>query len=312
MKKDFYLTRYSLIIKRLERSPATYPELESYLLNSFEFQDAKIVSYSIRTLQRDIKDIANLFNFDIHNKKKGDNRYYIESRPVMEVDEYNQRLIESFQIMNAVNSQPDFAEFVYLENRTPRGIQNFYDLLFAIRNKRIIEFQHFKYKDQSTSSRKVHPMALKESKDRWYLIALDTKDEKLKAFGLDRISDLVVSKAGFKLQQRFDLKEHFKNAFGIMNLEEQPENIIIRSTKEQAEYLKSSPLHHSQKIQRETEKSVYFIYDLYPTYDFIQEILSFGNQVKVMEPKSLINKVKETLEKSIQQYDESSVEEEKS
>ncbi|MPS74731.1 MAG: WYL domain-containing protein [Chryseobacterium sp.] len=312
MKKDFYLTRYSLIIKRLERSPATYPELESYLLNSFEFQDAKIVSYSIRTLQRDIKDIANLFNFDIHNKKKGDNRYYIESRPVMEVDEYNQRLIESFQIMNAVNSQPDFAEFVYLENRTPRGIHNFYDLLFAIRNKRIIEFQHFKYKDQSITSRKVHPMALKESKDRWYLIALDTKDEKLKAFGLDRISELSVSKAGFKLQQRFDLKEHFKNAFGIMNLEEQPEKIVIRSTKEQAEYLKSSPLHHSQKIQRETEKSVYFIYDLYPTYDFIQEILSFGNQVKVMEPKSLISKVKETLEKSIRQYDDTSVEEEKS
>ncbi len=74
MKKDFYLTRYALIIKRLERSPATYPEIENYLLNSFEFQDANIVSYSIRTLQRDIKDIANLFNFDIHNKKKGDNR----------------------------------------------------------------------------------------------------------------------------------------------------------------------------------------------------------------------------------------------
>jgi predicted DNA-binding transcriptional regulator YafY len=295
-------------MKRLERSPAAYPDIEDYLLNSFEFQDANIKSYSIRTLQRDIKDIANLFNFDIHNKKKGDNRYYIESRPVMEVDEYNQRLLESFQIMNAVNSQPDFAEFVYLETRTPRGIQNFYDLLFAIRNKKILGFEYFKYKDQSVSSRKVHPMALKESKDRWYLIALDTKDEKLKAFGLDRISDLSVSKVGYKLQQKFNLKEHFKNAFGIMNLENEPEKIIIKSTKEQAEYFKSSPLHHSQQIQKETEKAVYFTYDLYPTYDFIQEILSFGNQVKVMEPRSLIIKVKETLEKSIQQYDDSSME----
>lgn len=309
MKKDFYLTRYSLIIKRLERSPATYPELEDYLLNSFEFQDASIRSYSIRTLQRDIKDIANLFNFDIHNKKKGDNRYYIESRPVMEVDEYNQRLLESFQIMNAVNSQPDFAEFVYLESRNPRGIQNFYDLLFAIRNKRIIEFQHFKYKDQSISFRKVHPLALKESKDRWYLIAIDTKDEKLKAFGLDRISELSVSKAGFKLQQKFNLKEHFKNAFGIMNLEEEPVKVIIRSTKEQAEYIKSSPLHHSQQIQKETDKSVYFMYDLFPTYDFIQEILSFGNQAKVIEPKSLAEKIKKTLKESIEQYDDSSQEE---
>jgi hypothetical protein len=71
MKKDFYLTRYALIIKRLERSPATYPELESYLLSSFEFQDANIVSYSIRTLQRDIKDIANLLTLIYTTRKKG-------------------------------------------------------------------------------------------------------------------------------------------------------------------------------------------------------------------------------------------------
>ena len=306
MKKDFYLTRYALIIKRLERSPATYPELEDYLLTSFEFQDAGIGSYSIRTLQRDIRDIANLFNFDIHNKKKGDNRYYIESRPVMEVDQYNQRLLESFQIMSAVNAQPEFSEFVYLESRNPRGIENFYDLLFAIRNKRIIEFQHFKYKDQSTSSRKVHPYALKESKDRWYLIALDTKDEKLKAFGLDRITNLSVTKAAFKLQQKFNLKEHFKNAFGIMNLEEEPEKVVIQASKEQSEYIKSSPLHHSQEIQKETDKAVLFAYDLFPTYDFIQEILSFGNQVKVIEPKSLADKIKKTLEESIRQYNDSS------
>ncbi|MEI3788457.1 MULTISPECIES: hypothetical protein [unclassified Chryseobacterium] len=39
MKKVFYLTRYALIIKRLESSPANYSQVESYLLNSFEFHD---------------------------------------------------------------------------------------------------------------------------------------------------------------------------------------------------------------------------------------------------------------------------------
>ena len=78
MKKDFYLTRYALIIKKLENAPSTYLQVEDYLLNSFEFQDANIKSYSIRTLQRDIREISNLFNLSIHNKKKGDNRYYID------------------------------------------------------------------------------------------------------------------------------------------------------------------------------------------------------------------------------------------
>jgi predicted DNA-binding transcriptional regulator YafY len=44
------------------------------------------------------------------------------------------------------------------------------------------------------TSRKVHPLALKESKDRWYLIAIDTKDKILKSFGLDRINYLDVAK----------------------------------------------------------------------------------------------------------------------
>ena len=69
MKKDFFLARYAVIIKRLERSPATYEEIEKFLLESREFQDAKIYQYSIRTLQRDLKDINSLFNLEIQNKK---------------------------------------------------------------------------------------------------------------------------------------------------------------------------------------------------------------------------------------------------
>ncbi|MBP7173022.1 MAG: WYL domain-containing protein [Cloacibacterium sp.] len=303
MKKDFFLARYALIIKRLEKSPATFQEIESYLLNSFEFQDAKITSYSIRTLQRDLKDISNLFNMEIHNRKKGDNRYYISSRPILEVDEYNQRLLESYQIINAANTYPDFAEYVFLESRKPRGIDNFYDLLFAIRNKKITIFEHFSFASKATSSRKVHPLALKESHDRWYLIAVDTKDGKLKSFGLDRIRLVEITKAGFRGKYKIDLKEHFKNAFGVINLAEQkPQKIVLECTKDQAEYIKSFPLHASQDITEESEDKTIFQLCLYPTYDFMQEILSFGKEVKVLEPQCLINDIKHHLQESIKHY----------
>ena len=66
MKKDFYLTRYALIIKRLERSPATYPELESYLLSSFEFQDASITSYYIRMFLNYYNQYATAYGMDLN------------------------------------------------------------------------------------------------------------------------------------------------------------------------------------------------------------------------------------------------------
>ncbi|WP_027388378.1 helix-turn-helix transcriptional regulator [Chryseobacterium gregarium] len=303
MKKDFYLTRYALIIKRLESAPATYSQLEDYLLNSFEFQDAGIKSYSIRTLQRDIREISNLFNLSIHNKKKGDNRYYIESRPIMEVDEYNQKLLESFQVSNALNVHPDFADFIFFESRKPTGVEHFYDLFFAIRNKRIVSFEHYNYKNKLMTSRKVHPLALKESKDRWYLIAIDTKDKMLKSFGLDRINYLDVTKNRFREKYKYNFREHFKNAFGVMNLAEQnPEKISIKCSRHQGEYIKSFPLHQSQKAIRETLEEIFFEFFLHPTYDFMQEILSYGKEVQVLEPEGLVQDIRSHLQESLNSY----------
>lgn len=306
MKKDFYLTRYALIIKRLESAPATYTQLEDYLLNSFEFQDAGIKSYSIRTLQRDIREISDLFNLSIHNKKKGDNRYYIESRPIMEVDEYNQKLLESFQVSNALNLHPDFSDFIFFETRKPTGVEHFYDLFFAIRNKRVVTFEHYNYKNKLMTSRKVHPLALKESKDRWYLIAIDTKDKMLKSFGLDRINYLDVLKNKFREKYNYNFREHFKNAFGVMNLTEQkPQRIAIRCSRHQGEYIKSFPLHQSQHAIKETPEYLFFEFFLHPTYDFMQEILSYGKEVTVLEPKCLVDDIRSHLMESLNAYSES-------
>ena len=304
MRKDFYLTRYALIIKKLEAAPATYKQIEDYLLSSFQFQDAGIKSYSIRTLQRDIKEISGLFNLTIHNKKKGDNRYYIESRPVMEVDEYNQKLLESFQVSNALNIHPDFAEFIFFETRKPTGLEHFYDLFFAIRNKRIITFEHFNFKTRLMSERKVHPLALKESKNRWYLIAVDTKDEMLKSFGLDRIQYLDVTANSFREKYNYDLKEHFRYAFGVMNLSEQkPQKIVFKCSKEQGEYIKSFPLHYTQMAIKKNNKEVFFELQIHPTYDFIQEIMSYGKEVTIVEPKDLVDCIKSIYKICLDNYD---------
>ena len=39
-----------------------------------------------------------------------------------------------------------------------------------------------------------------------------------------------------------------------------------------------------------------------PTYDFIMELLSIGQEVKVLEPESLKNKMIEMLEATLKRY----------
>jgi predicted DNA-binding transcriptional regulator YafY len=111
------------------------------------------------------------------------------------------------------------------------------------------------------TSRKVHPLALKESKDRWYLIAIDTKDKILKSFGLDRINYLDVAKNQFREKYKYNFREHFKNAFGVMNLAEQkPQNIVLKCRENISEdFLFINHKRKPKKLRKRSILSSFFI-----------------------------------------------------
>ncbi|WP_407494704.1 helix-turn-helix transcriptional regulator, partial [Elizabethkingia anophelis] len=203
-----------------------------------------------------------------------------------------------------LNLHPDFSSFVFFETRKPTGLEHFYDLFFAIRNKRVVTFEHFSYQTRLMTSRKVQPLALKESKNRWYLIAVDTKDKALKSFGLDRINYMEVSNGKFREKYNLNFKEHFQNAFGVMNLAEQkPERIVLKCSRHQGEYIRSFPLHTSQKSFRETPQHIWFEFFLHPTYDFMQEVLSFGQEAVILEPICLSEQITAHLKNALKNYE---------
>jgi proteasome accessory factor B len=300
MPKETFISRFSLIIKRLEKGPATYEQIVRYLEDEADIQDRDF-SISKRTLQRDIKDIASQLGIEIVNEKKGDKRYFIKNKP--ETQEHGQRLLESYQVINAINASQDYAEFVFLETRKPKGLEHFYGLLFAIRNKRIVNFTHTKYWDDTVTKRTVHPLALKESQGRWYLAAVDTKDNRLKTFGLDRMEDIDISKTRYKDKYSYNIGELYTHAFGIINEEgKKPETVQLKFTYEQGQYVKTYPLHTSQKIVSETADNVIVEVCLYISYDFIKELLSYAEELEVIKPAQLRTRMKNHLKNSLKLY----------
>lgn len=69
MPKEIFLSRYSLIIKLLEKGPATFEAIERYLQKESEYQGKQFV-VSKRTFQRDLKDIYEQLSFEIVNERK--------------------------------------------------------------------------------------------------------------------------------------------------------------------------------------------------------------------------------------------------
>ena len=300
MPKQTFLSRFALIIKRLEKSPATFREIANYLEQEADIQD-KDFSISIRTFQRDLKDIYDQLDIEIVNERKGDKRYYIKERG--DDLQRSQRLLDSYQTINAIKASQEFYQYVFLETRQPKGLEHFYGLLYAIKSKLILNFYHYKYWDNTLTERKVHPLALKESQGRWYLLAIDTKDAAFKTFGLDRMEEIEITKTKYKEKYNYDFNKMFSNCFGIFNLNNaKPQTVQLAFTYQQGQYVKNYLLHHSQKIISENSKQIVVELCVAITYDFIMEVLHFGNEVKVLQPLSLVKEVIKISESIVKKY----------
>ena len=306
MSKRAYISRYLLILKKLRTKPySSFEELESYMEKQFEYlqesDDELEFAFSKRTFQRDIKEINNLFGIDIEFSKK-EKGYYISQS---ERENMNfQRMMEAFDLFNCLNIAADLAPFIHAEKRKPQGTENLYGLLHAIKNKLQIKFEHENFYEETITAKITEPYALKEFKDRWYLIAKDLHGGRIKTFGLDRITKLEITTTRFIVSPDFNLEEMFRYCFGIFTpRDKEPKEIILSFIPEQGKYTKSLPLHESQKILIDDDTELRIQLKLFITHDFVMELLSFGADMTVLKPKSLIDIVKKIHGDAIKLYE---------
>lgn len=298
MSKREAISRYNLIIKKLRKCSASFNEIADYLsleseLQSYDFNVSK------RTFQRDLEDIRSIYNIDIQ---------YDFSRKVYFIDfeqqpEINERILEAFDTFNALNITDRLSNHIHFEKRRPQGTENLYGLLHAIKNQVQINFTYRKYWEDELTERIVEPFALKEFKNRWYIVANDLKDKKVKSFALDRLTDLEITKRKFQFPNDFNINDHYKYCFGIISPNgHKPQEVILSFYPFQGKYIKSLPLHESQQILIDNEDELRVKLTLFVTYDFFMELLSYGENLKVIEPESLIKDIKNSLQETLKQY----------
>lgn len=300
MAKDSFISRFSLIIKRLERGPATFEQLARFLQQESDIQD-KDFSLSLRTLQRDIRHIREQFNIEIANERKGDRRYFIRSRA--EERGHSERLLEAYEMLRMVRQSGQYSRYVFFEQRKPKGLEHFAGLLHACSQRKVLQFTYQKFWSESEEERTVHPLALKEALGRWYLLAVDTKDGLLKSFGLDRIRHPDISKTAFREQYPVNLEQAFYHAFGVINsMDQRPQKVILSLSREQGLYLVNYPLHPTQTILEEDRHHIRLQLEVLITFDLVMALQSYGPYLKVEAPKSLQRTLREHAKKVLALY----------
>ncbi len=299
MSKVESIYRYFFIIQRVRKGGANSQEIIDYLDRQGEHLDYNF-KITERTLQRDINDIRNIFSiFIVYDRKE--QKYKIEYD---DANNSNFKIMETLEWLSLMKMHKNIHSYISFERKDKNGLEQLATLLDAIRKHKVTNFWYVKSFDViHTGLRTTHPLGLKEFKSHWYLIAKDTKDGYIKTFGLDRIHKIEPTSATFTPPQDFNLSTFFKHCFGIIRPHTgHPQEVVLTFFRQQSKYIKYHRLHHSQEIIEDSDTHTTVKLYLYITYDFVMELLSFGNNVKVIASQSLADEMRETHLQALEQY----------
>ncbi|MCH3995999.1 MAG: WYL domain-containing protein [Prevotella sp.] len=91
----------------------------------------------------------------------------------------------------------------------------------------------------------------------------------------------------------FDINKYFEGCYGIITDKNIPiERIVLKAWYPHCDYLKSLPLHESQKVLTQDSDSVTFELHVRPTFDFYQALLSQTDFAEVLKPESVRQEMK--------------------
>ncbi len=277
---------------------ASFKEILKHLEELYHKESlAKDVASSQKTFDRDKKLLLEM-GIEIQFKRSTMTYQIINES----FSENSQTIFDNILLINAYKQTENNSEIMIFEKRQASGLHNLEGLVFAIKNSKTITFTYTKNWERISTKRVLEPYALKEFKNRWYLLANEVygKDFFLKTFGLDRISDLEISTKPFS-RQEIDINKMFVNSFGIIStLGIKPETIVLSFDFEQGKFIKTLPIHHSQKVLIDNDLEYRIELTLAPTYDFYQELLTHTGRMKIISPENvkaeyfdLINSAKE-------------------
>ncbi len=328
----FATIRYHVIDKMLRNKYKPYPSVEDIMEKCSEVLFKEISKSSIEKDVRAMKNDEALGYFapiEYNRTHKGyyygQEDYSIDKVPLnedeIEAVQFATNILTQFKnvaifqdyenaiekVLDKVNLSSGHAtnesEFIQFENLpTSTGNEYLAPILNAIRKRFLVGFKYQSFKSATQKDRVVEPYVLKEHKNRWYLICRESGSEMYKVFGLERMDEVVVLKDKFVRNPDFEAEEFFKNSLGITaNPKLKVEEVKFACNEVLIQYLESQPIHGSQSI-RFTERGGIVTLNIIVTFELVQMLSGWAHEVKVLQPKSLINELKDRHQMAINNY----------
>jgi predicted DNA-binding transcriptional regulator YafY len=183
------------------------------------------------------------------------------------------------------------------KNELLTGIEWLDPLHKAIVNETPLLITYQSFKAREASDVLFYPYLLKEYRNRWFVLGMKQQGKEILTFALDRIAGITPKfKEPFVHHPQFHPQEYFSQIVGVTrNTGNRPVNVIFEANAHHAPYIKTKPIHHSQKIMLDEKGSTRFCIHVIPNFELERELIGFGEGVKVVSPASLVSRMKRRI-----------------
>ena len=262
---------------------------------------------SKRTVQEDIKNLQlPPFNavLPLSDSEKNKFKEVIEILSLYDgIPQYDWVRIILSQLENGIEFDLKKQYISFQNNPDFSGIEHFQILLGSIINKQplIIGYQPY---EKNESLKKIHPYFLKQFNDRWFLLAKEEGFDSISVFPLDRITSTVQYHIDFNPSD-IKFEDYFDDVIGVsVDKHKNIEDVILRISNKRYPYILTKPIHNTQtEIKQYSEDGFHFVrIRLQINNELESLILSLGEDVVVLSPNYLRNRIKDNLRRTISQY----------
>ncbi len=278
------IKRYFWLVDTIHRyAPISFKEVAERWRQSALYDHKEL---AIRTFHNHRAAVEELFHIHIACDERT-NMYHIANQSELARNGLSSWLLNVFSMSNILAESQSLGSRVQVED-IPSAQHHLTTLLVAMRENRCVKVIYQPFVAEAPFELVLQPLFVKLYDRRWYLYANKPNDEKIKLYALDRMHALEVQEERFVYPANFDPDTYTHNAFGVAIYNEIPPcTIRIRVRAGLAAYLRTLPLHHSQREVETTNRYADFAYFVAPTQEFYLKLMSYGWQIEVLSPEKV-------------------------
>lgn len=168
-------------------------------------------------------------------------------------------------------------------------------ITLAIDKARTAQIRYFSASRSATTRREVEPYQLWYAAGGLYMIAYCQLRKDVRMFAVERIRSISLTDHPYQLPLGFDIEAYVQDALMVMRGRRIEVELVF--AKAAAAWVKDKIWHPSQQINQLKDGRLRMTLRVADTTELVGWILSFGSQVRVIQPGSLREKVQEEARK---------------